>query len=114
MSYIATTIRIKEKSFADNTFSLNISIRDADGWEEETEVQLPNLYDDKTDALLEWYFEQYISRPYDDVKVKDAVGAIEDYGETLFQHLFKDENLLLRYRIALQNGGIENITVEII
>ena len=109
-----TTIRIKEKSFISNVFTVFVSFRDADGSEEEIEVQLPNLYNDKTDDLLEWYFEQYISMPYDDVRVPDALKAIEDYGKALFENLFNDENLQYRYRTCLQNGGPENITIEII
>jgi len=109
-----TTIRIREKAFKDNVFILSLLFRDADGYEEEFEVQLPNPYDAKTDALLEWYFEKYISTPYDDVKVKDAEQAIEGYGTQLFKHLFTGEEINFRYRTALQQSGPENITIEVV
>lgn len=106
-------IRIKEKDLINNVFTLLISFRDANDSEEEKEVLLNNPYDTKTDALLEWYFERYISTPYDDVKVRDAVQAIADYGQQLFQQIFTAD-ILFRYRTAIQNGGPENIAIEII
>jgi hypothetical protein len=108
-----TTIRIKEKSSANDIFTLNISIKDNDEYEEEQEVSLCNPFDAEVDDLLEWYFEKYISSPYDDVKVKDAVKAIEEYGKSLFQNLFTG-NMLFRYQTALQISRPENITVEIV
>ena len=107
------TIRIKEKGFTDNSFHLTISFREADGSEEEADVLLPNPYEPKTDALLEWYFEQYINKPYDDVKAKDAVNAIEAYGRKLFQNLFTG-NLFYHYWIALQDVGPQNMALEIV
>jgi hypothetical protein len=64
----ATTIRIREKDFRDDTFALTITFRGPDETENTADVQLPNPNDPTTEKLLEWYYEEYIGTPYDDVK----------------------------------------------
>src|SRR5438045_300915 len=108
-----TTIRIKENSFANDVFTLTVRIHLADDNEFEEEVLLHNPYDAQTDALLEWYFEQYISTPYDDVKVEDAVQAIGDYGSNLFQKILTDK-IPPQYLLAIRKSKPEDITIEIV
>lgn len=108
-----TIIRIKEKNYSDQTFSLQVTIRDTDGSEEESQVSLTDPFDHKKDALFEWYFEEYISKPYDDTRKLDAIKAISDYGRDLFRVIFSG-NIDFRYRVALQNGGPEKIIIEVI
>ncbi len=108
-------IRIRENSFEGNIFSVTLSFHWPDESVQEFQLQLPNPYDPKTDALLEWYFEEYISMPYDDVKVNSAVKSIKEYGKLLFQQLFTtDSEIYVRYRTAVQNTGPENFIFEII
>lgn len=48
-------------------------------------------HDIQTEALLEYYFETYIIKPYDDVIVKRAPEIIKQYGEDLYQGIFPVE-----------------------
>jgi tetratricopeptide (TPR) repeat protein len=106
-------IRIKEAHCKKQTFSLLVTIRDTDGSEEETNILLKDPYDDTTNDLLEWYFEEYISSPYDDIRTQAATSTIAEYGKNLFRQIFT-ENVLFRYKVALQNQGPEKLTIEII
>ena len=103
-----TTITIREKDYTDNVFTVTTSFDGAG----ESEVQFINPYNPSTNALLEWYFEQYINQPFDDVKVKEAVGAIEEYGIKLFNQLFA-QGTSYQYRTAMQQG-LDSLTIEII
>lgn len=62
---------------------------------------------------MEWYFERYIANPYDDVKVNEAVEAIRNYGQSLFRQILAGE-VHYHYRRALEQGGPEGLTFEII
>ena len=66
-----TTSSIRAKTFEDNVFTLTITFRDGDGHEEESEVQLLNLYD-ATPEMLEWEWAYQWSS---NVQVWDPVGA---------------------------------------
>ena len=70
-----TIIRIREKDFRDNTFSLTVTFRGHEGAEKETDVQLGNPNDTDTEDLLAWYFEVYIGALHDDVKAAPACSA---------------------------------------
>ena len=108
-----TTIQIREQNFKNNTFQVIVAFYYADGNTEEIPTILPNPYNEKTDQLLEAYFEEYIRKPYDDIPIQDAPKAIENYGIQLFQQLFEGE-ANFHYRTLLQEATPENIVFEII
>lgn len=83
-----TTISISEEAFDSSVFTLSVSLIYPNGATQEEKVYLPNPYNPQTEALLEWYFEQYLYTPYDDVKEKAAVACLKDYGTGLFKQLF--------------------------
>lgn len=97
------TIQIQEKSFEDNAFEIALHI---DG--KTFNVQLSNPFNAKTEQLLEYYFEEYINKPYDDVIVQPAPKMIADYGENLFRQLFKGEA-----QEALQKLQFQKLRIEV-
>lgn len=108
-----STIKIKENGFADNVFSLLISFIDNNGIEEVVSIDYSDTDFVKTDKLLEWHFEDYISTPYDDSLLKRSLTAIEDYGKALFSQLITGD-ILYQYKKAYETTGPDLISIEII
>lgn len=108
-----TTIQLRELYSENNTFNLTLSFRYSDGNIEEIKATLLNPYNEKSNELLEYYFEEYLRKPYDDIPIQEAPKIIEEYGINLFQQLFVGEAYFY-YRTALQQAAPENIIFEII
>ena len=106
-------IQIREQSYQNDIFQITIAFHATDGNIEEIPITFPNPYNKKTDQLLEYYFEEYISKPYDDIPIQDAPKTIEDYGITLFNQLFTGEANFY-YRTALQQATPANLIFEIL
>ena len=101
-----TTITIKEQGTAAAGPVVSI-----DG--QEYPFTLADPFTAQDEQLLEWYFEQHLTRPFvNQVKARTAAAGITAYGHTLFDQLFADRRAYARYQRALQQG-IEKLAFEI-
>ncbi len=74
---------------------------------------LHNPFSEPEEKLLEWYFERYVSFPFN--KERDAQRAaksITDYGERLFKQIFADPGAFISYRQCIQ-AGLNTLQLEI-
>ncbi len=92
---------------------MNIQIREQDQHDDQTftasltfnggnrhDITIRDPFADvpKREALLEWYFESWVDRPYlDEVDAERAAASVRDYGEQLFDQLFSDRRAYHNY-----------------
>ena len=70
-------------------------------------------FNEKDEAELEWYFEEYLKFPFiEQTRYREAAKSIPPYGEALFEQLFTDRKAQRAYGLAI-DGGVDELTIEI-
>ena len=69
----------------------------------------------KEEERLQWYFERHLCFPFtDQVRAAEAATSVVDYGEALFEQIFRaDADIYAEYQAAAQQG-LQSIHVDII
>ena len=76
-------------------------------------VKVTDPFTEEQEQLLGWYFEKYIQFPFTDrVDAQRASESIKEYGEKLFNQVFDDFDIRMRYKQAIESGA-ENLAIEI-
>jgi len=71
-------------------------------------IVVNNPFSEKDEALLGWYFEQYLQHPFmEQVKSQQAAQSVVAYGETLFNAVFENRKAWANYQNAVQAGKLE-------
>lgn len=78
------------------------------------EVTVSDPFDEGEERSLEFYFEEWIQFPFDQrVRSERARDSIKDYGEALFEQVFRQNlDAYSDYREACR-GGLTNLQIEI-
>lgn len=76
-------------------------------------IQIADPFDEKEEADLEWYFEDYLTFPFvEQVRYQTAAASIQHYGEALFREAFSSPKAQREYGVALA-GGLDGLSFEI-
>jgi tetratricopeptide (TPR) repeat protein len=77
-------------------------------------LSLTNPFSEQEEKRLEWYFEEHLQFPFtDQVKAGEAALSIKDYGEQLFEQVFRrNADAYAAYKQAAQQG-IDHLVIEI-
>lgn len=103
-----TLISIQEENFQNDFFKVTLKFSINKSSHKSFSVKLSNPYHPKTEKLLELYFEEYLTTPYDDIRIQAAPDKINQYGVQLFEQLFS--SVVFEEWKTIQP---ENLTIEI-
>ncbi|HVB20442.1 MAG TPA: hypothetical protein VNG51_00665 [Ktedonobacteraceae bacterium] len=108
-----TTIRIRELSEKDSTFSATVSFNSGP----EYPITVRDPFTEEQEHELEWYFEEHLRFPFTKkVRAKEAAESITAYGEALFKQVFISQDnpdIYANYRDLLRNG-LQDVRIEIV
>ena len=104
------TITIREQGKTDAGFEATLSI----DRQTEYEITICDPFDGKQERELEFYFEEWITFPFDQtVKARRAAASIETYGHDLFEQVFANRKAYSAYEKACQRG-VSRLQIEIV
>ncbi len=104
------TITICEGQKTDDGFKATVSV----DRQTRREIAVQDPFDEKREQALEFYFEEWIRFPQDRyVEAKRAEESIREYGEALFEQVFRrNADAYSDYQRACR-GGLTNLRIEI-
>ncbi|MBE9067100.1 CHAT domain-containing protein, partial [Leptolyngbya cf. ectocarpi LEGE 11479] len=104
------TLTIRERGKTAAGFDAAVSINN----QTEYDITISNPFDAKQEQELEFYFEKWITFPFDQkVKAQRAAASIETYGHELFEQVFSNHKAYSAYERACQQG-LSNLQIEIL
>ncbi|MEO0394353.1 MAG: CHAT domain-containing protein [Cyanobacteria bacterium P01_A01_bin.137] len=104
------TLTIRERGKTATGFEATLSI----DHQAQYEITISDPFDAKQEQELEFYFEEWITFPFDQkVKAQRAAASIQTYGHDLFEQVFAERRAYSAYERACQQG-LSNLQIEIL
>ncbi len=78
------------------------------------DITVSDPFSEQQEEQLEWYFEKHLEYPFtDQVKADQCAKSIKEYGETLFQQVFRADIDIYNEYQNCTSQGLSNVQVEI-
>jgi hypothetical protein len=104
------TITLREQQqLAPNQFQATLQFAGGSSYP----VTITNPFDEQQEARLEWYFEEWLRRPFlNQVTAQQVKNSIPAYGETLFDQMFADRKAYAAYTQLRSRLGEVEFVIE--